>query len=105
MRKNEVKKSENATQNREVIQTGIIIENGFCEPAARRRANKFAGTSVSEEVLKTAKVICSLSAHSGDGLCLCIFFIAHSAKGVAAFPMPKKLALKVAQISSYPSPV
>ena len=100
MRKNEVKNRQNATQKREVIHTGIIMENGSAEPAARRSAKRCAGTKVKDDELRTAKVICSLSATSGVGLCVCIFFMAHKAKGVAAFPTPKKLALRVAQISS-----
>ena len=59
MRKNEVKSKANDTHKREVIHVGIIIEKGFCEPAARRSANRFAGTIVSDAVLKTASVICS----------------------------------------------
>ena len=105
MRKNEVKSRANATQNREVIQTGIIMQKGSEEPAARRNAKRFAGTSVKDAVLKTVRVICSLSAVSGAGLFSCSFFMAAIAKGVAAFPTPKKFALSVAQISSYPLPV
>ena len=75
-------------------------QNGFCEPAERRKAKRFAGTKVNDAVLKTAKVISSPSAFSGCGLWSCSFCIAAIAKGVAALPTPKKLALRVAQISS-----
>ncbi len=89
----------------EVIQTGIRIAYGFAEPAARRRANKLAGRSVTADVFKTAKVICSSLADSGSGLQRCNFSMARSAIGVEAFPIPSKLALTLAQISSKPSPV
>ena len=79
---------------------GATTARGSCEPAARRKEMMVVGSRLKEAVFITASVIIS---RVGRGAFLASFFIfssAASASGVAALPMPSKLALILAESSS-----
>ena len=58
------------------------------------------GRRSSDAVATTASVIMSSVARCGVGLRFCIASMAERARGVAAFPMPRMLALTAAVIFS-----
>ena len=84
-------------------------ERGFCDPAPLLKAIIVVGSRLAAAVFITARVIISRDASSFFPpllmLSLCNFFIASSARGVAAFPIPKRFAAMQAEISSAPSPL
>ena len=84
---------------------GRIILNGAEDPALLRSAIRVVGRRLIEDVPSTARVTISSVALTLSGFCSCIFFIASSAKGVAAFPIPSIFALSAAVISCFAQPV
>ena len=88
---------------------GRTTEKGSLAPPIRRRPIIVVGRRLAEEVLSTAKVIISREAAAGSPprlmLSECSFFIAESASGVAALPIPRRFAPMQAEISSLPSPL
>ena len=99
-----VSTSENRKQIAEDIHIGTTISNGEAEPEFRSIVISVVEIRHSGEVFITVKVTISFVGSSGDGFLLCIFSIAASARGVAAFPSPSILAAILAEISSAPSP-
>ena len=73
---------------------GPTISAGFKEPAAARKAITVVGSRVKPAVLITANVHISLDAVSRFGFRVCSCCIALIPNGVAALPIPSKLALR-----------
>ena len=92
-------------QAAEQIHTGTRIMAGSEESADRRKARRVVGSRLIEAVFSTARVIISSVALPGSGLSRSSASMAFIAKGVAALPMPRMLALILADISSRPLPV
>lgn len=99
---------ENSAHEKETIHIGRMTEKGSAEPAAVRSATIVVGRRFAAAVLRTAREIISDDGRAREPpLSVCVsqsFFIAASARGVAAFPIPRRFAAMLAEISSRPFP-
>ncbi len=87
------------TVPKELIIVGSTIQYGACEPALCLKAIIVAGKISSEAVFKTASITISSDAVPLLGFIALSFPIAANPSGVAAFPIPKILALILEEIS------
>lgn len=87
---------------REHSQTAGIMANGLADPAARRMVSSVVGRILKDAVLSTTKVVISSVAVPGTGFSRFSSSMARMPSGVAALPMPSRLALMLAEISRIP---